>query len=117
TFRGSAVSSSIGSSPRMAWSRRSRASRSDPGLAALTGSDRLGGLAALYGTALGRLRGSTHLRVSLLIWTLLGLVLGEALTVYVATVHGHGSVDGAALATAAWWIAVTIGIIGGAALL
>jgi len=48
---------------------------------------------------------------------MLGLVLGEALTVFVATVHGHASVEGAAVATAAWWIAVTIGIIGGAALL
>src|ERR1700722_7205380 len=72
TFRGSGVSSSSGSSPRMAWSRRSRASRSDPGLAPLTGGARLGGLAALYATALGRLRGSAHLRASLVFWTLLG---------------------------------------------
>jgi phosphatidylglycerophosphate synthase len=50
-------------------------------------------------------------------WTLLGLVLGEALTVLVAAVHGHDAIDGAVIATAAWWLAVSIGVIGGAALL
>jgi cardiolipin synthase (CMP-forming) len=50
-------------------------------------------------------------------WTLLGLVLGEALTVLVAVVHGHAAVEGAAAATAAWWLVVTVGVIGGAAML
>jgi phosphatidylglycerophosphate synthase len=47
----------------------------------------------------------------------LGLVLGEALTVDVALVHGHGTITLAVIATAVWWLAVTIGVIGGAALL
>lgn len=50
-------------------------------------------------------------------WTLLGLVLGEALTVDVALVHGHGTLTLAVIATAVWWVAVTVGVIGGAALL
>jgi cardiolipin synthase (CMP-forming) len=37
--------------------------------------------------------------------------------VLVAVVHGHATVGGAVVATAAWWIVVTVGIIGGAALL
>jgi phosphatidylglycerophosphate synthase len=101
----------------MGWSRRSPASRSDPDAAAPVGSSGLGGLAGLYRTALTRLRGSAHLRRSLLFWTALGLVLGEALTVDVALVHGHGTVTLAAIATAVWWLAVSIGVIGGAALL
>jgi phosphatidylglycerophosphate synthase len=64
-----------------------------------------------------RLHGSAHLRRSLLFWTALGLVLGEALTVDVALVHGHGTVTLAAIATAVWWLAVSVGVIGGAALL
>jgi phosphatidylglycerophosphate synthase len=47
----------------------------------------------------------------------LGLLLGEALTVDVALVHGHGTITLAVIATAVWWVAVTIGVIGGAALL
>lgn len=107
----------IASSPRTAWSRRSRASRSDPDAAAPVGSPGLGGLAGLYATALARLGGSAHLRRSLLFWTALGLVLGEALTGDVALVHGHGTLTLALIATAIWWLAVTIGMIGGAALL
>jgi phosphatidylglycerophosphate synthase len=45
------------------------------------------------------------------------LVFGEGLTVLVAVVHGHSAVGGAAIATAAWWVVVTVGIIGGAAML
>jgi cardiolipin synthase (CMP-forming) len=48
---------------------------------------------------------------------LLGLIFGEALTLLVALVHGHATVGGAVLATALWWVAVTVGIIGGAAML
>jgi phosphatidylglycerophosphate synthase len=107
----------IGSSPRTAWSRRSRASQSDPDVAAADRSPGLGELAGLYGAALARLRGSAHLRRSLLFWTVLGLVLGEALTADVTLVHGNGTLTLGLLATAVWWSAVTIGVIGGAALL
>ena len=48
---------------------------------------------------------------------MLGLIFGEALTVLVALVHGHATVGGAVLATALWWVLVTAGIIGGAAML
>ncbi|MEA2637161.1 MAG: hypothetical protein QOE18_218, partial [Chloroflexota bacterium] len=44
-------------------------------------------------------------------------MFGEGLTVLVALVHGHSAVGGAAIATAAWWVVVTVGIIGGAAML
>jgi phosphatidylglycerophosphate synthase len=37
--------------------------------------------------------------------------------VLVALVHGHGVVGGAVAATAVWWLLVTIGVIGGAAML
>jgi phosphatidylglycerophosphate synthase len=37
--------------------------------------------------------------------------------VLVALVHGHGVVGGAVTATAVWWLLVTIGVIGGAAML
>ncbi len=63
------------------------------------------------------MRGSAHLRTSLLLWAGLGLVLGEALTVGVALVHGAAALPGAVAATAAWWLGVTIGITGGAAML
>ncbi|MFI5286724.1 MAG: CDP-alcohol phosphatidyltransferase family protein [Candidatus Dormibacteria bacterium] len=52
-----------------------------------------------------------------MLWTVLGLVLGEALTADVALVHDHGTLILALVATAIWWILVTIGMIGGAALL
>lgn len=55
--------------------------------------------------------------MSLLFWALLALVLGEALTGFVAAVHGHGAIGGAAVATAVWWFAVTVGVVAGAALL
>ena len=58
-----------------------------------------------------------RLRRSLLFWTLLGLVLTEALSSDVALVHGHGTLALAVIATAVWWLAVTIGVVGGAALL
>jgi phosphatidylglycerophosphate synthase len=47
----------------------------------------------------------------------LGLVLGEAVSSDVALVHGHGTITLAVVATAVWWVAVTVGVIGGAALL
>jgi phosphatidylglycerophosphate synthase len=37
--------------------------------------------------------------------------------VLVALVHGHGVVGGAVAATAVWWVLVTIGVVGGAAML
>jgi phosphatidylglycerophosphate synthase len=57
------------------------------------------------------------LRRSLLFWTVVGLVLGEAVTADVALVHGHGTITLAVVATAVWWLVVTVGVIGGAALL
>ena len=44
-------------------------------------------------------------------------MLGEALTADVALVHGHGTVGAAVLATAVWWVVVTVGVVAGAALL
>jgi len=44
-------------------------------------------------------------------------VLGEALSADVALVHDHGWLTPALIATAAWWVAVTIGVVAGAALL
>ncbi len=64
-----------------------------------------------------RLRGSAPLRRSLLFWTVLGLLLGEALSCDVALVHGHDTLALAVIATAVWWAVVTVGVIGGAALL
>jgi phosphatidylglycerophosphate synthase len=57
------------------------------------------------------------LRRSLVFWSVLGLLLGEAVTTDVALVHGHGTITLAIIATAVWWVAVTIGVVGGAALL
>lgn len=48
---------------------------------------------------------------------MLGLISGEALTALVAAVHGHDTLLPAMLATAGWWVAVTIGVFGGAAML
>ena len=60
---------------------------------------------------------SGSLRASLLFWTALGLVLDEGLAVGVALVHGAGALPGAAGATAAWWLAISAGVVGGAAML
>ena len=44
-------------------------------------------------------------------------MLTEALSSDVALVHGHGALALAVIATAVWWLAVTIGVVVGAALL
>lgn len=50
-----------------------------------------------------------------MLWSLTGLILGEALSAGVALVHGSGVVILATLATLVWWAMVLLVVVGGAA--
>lgn len=52
-----------------------------------------------------------------MLWSLIGLVMGEGFTVGVALVHGPGVVVPAVIASFAWWLLVLAVVVGGAALL
>ena len=66
--------------------------------------------------AVGRLRGSSRLRRSLAAWLAAGLVLSEAFSLVIAQLHGGGQVV-AVLLTLVWWLAVSLVMVGGAAML
>lgn len=72
---------------------------------------------ALYAGALARLRRSTRLRRSLLVWSLAGLLLGEGFAVAVVLVSGSAALVPAMLATLLWWVLMLGVFVGGAALL
>lgn len=74
------------------------------------------GLATFLGQASRRLRGSTSLRRSLLLWLAAGLVLSEALAIAVAQLHGGGHLT-AGLLTLGWWLVIAVIVAGGAAML
>jgi phosphatidylglycerophosphate synthase len=76
----------------------------------------LTGLGRLYAVAWARLRAGARLRRSLLLWSLAGLILGEAFAGSIALLHGSGLLL-AAGATLAWWLVVTAIVLGGASLL
>jgi len=75
------------------------------------------GLGGLVGEALALLRGSPRLRRSLWFWLSTGLVLTEAFTIPLATLHDRGSVLPLALGAAGWWAAVSVFLVGGTSLL
>ncbi len=74
------------------------------------------GLATLVGQASRRLRTSSPLKRSLLLWLATGLALSEGLAIAVAQLHGGGWVT-AGLLTLGWWLLVAVVVAGGAAML
>jgi phosphatidylglycerophosphate synthase len=74
------------------------------------------GLLFLLGNASRRLRGSSSLRRSLLLWLATGLLLGEGFAFAVAHLHGGGWVT-AGLLTLGWWLLVSLVVAGGAGML
>jgi phosphatidylglycerophosphate synthase len=76
----------------------------------------LKGIAGLYAHAASLLRHSVRLRHSLYLWSACGLILGEALSLAIALLHGS-EVPLVAAATVAWSALITFILFGGAALL
>lgn len=54
---------------------------------------------------------------SLVLWSLIGLAMGEGFTIGVALVHGSGVVVPAVIATIVWWGVVLVFVVGGASML
>lgn len=63
------------------------------------------------------MRSSKRLQRSLVLWSLIGLAMGEGFTIGVALVHGAGVVVPAVIATLVWWVVILVFVVGGAALL
>jgi phosphatidylglycerophosphate synthase len=89
----------------------------DGGPAVVEGRVGLRGFLSFYGEALGLVRRSGHLRLSFAFWAGSGLVFTEGLGVGVAQMDSPRTAVLAAILCAAWWLAVSAVLAGGAALL